>query len=139
MKPDLVDVIKTKYGSRCKLYPPISCDIIIEVAEIGLPGEIVDILAKSNGIDELMTLPNANGGEPFVSGRIIYSFDEIKAETEIFREIFREEGTVFAGDGAGGYYVLKPDGRVYYYEYIGEAGECCAESLNEYFSPVHNY
>ena len=129
----IIETIQTRCGELCRLCPPLKEKDYAE-AEKKLPAELFEILKICNGILELMEHPQANDGLPFVSGWILFSFDEICTDSEVFSELFSGEGTVFAGNGAGGYYVLAADGTVWLYEYPGEEGECVAESLMAYYS-----
>jgi hypothetical protein len=49
------------------------------------------------------------------------------------------DGLAFAGNGAGGFYILNPDGKNYLYECVGEDGECYAENIMEYISKSAEY
>lgn len=129
----IINLIQQKYGDSCQLCLPLEATQY-DYAQSILPADLYEVLKISNGINELMTHPNANNGKPFVMGSIIYSFDEIQSSTEIFSELYGDEGIVFAGNGAGGYYILKPDGTIYFYEYAGEDGEYCAESLIDFYA-----
>lgn len=132
---DIIKLIQQKYGDSCQLCSPLNKKQYNKARKI-LPVELLEILEISNGIEELMTLPDVNDGKPFVMYNIVYSFDEIKSETESFFDLYGDEGTVFAGDGAGGFFVLKPDGTVYLYEYSDVGGEYYAASLFDYFNKL---
>lgn len=132
---DIINIIKKKFGDCCQLCSPLNKIQYDEARKI-LPDELLEILKISNGINELMIHPDANSGKPFVIGWIVYSFDEIKSETKNFSDLYCEKGTVFAGDGAGGYFVLKPDGKIYLYEYLYESGEYYADNLLSYFNKI---
>lgn len=129
---DIINLIKQKFGDCCQLCSPLNKNQYDEAKTI-LPDELLAILKISNGINELMIHPNSNSGKPFVIDSIVYSFDEIKSETRNFFNLYCEKGTVFAGNGAGGYFVIKPDGKIYLYEYLDEGGEYYAENLLSYF------
>ncbi len=126
-------MIRKKYGDMCSLRPPLEKERYDEARSV-LPAELFELLKLCDGIDELMVLPNANDGKPFVSDCILYSFDEILATTKDFADIYGEDGIVFSGNGAGGCYVIMPDGTVYLYEFPGEDGDFCAPCLTEYFA-----
>lgn len=128
---NIINLIQQKYGDNCQLCPPLSKKQYDEAEKI-IPDELLDILKISNGIKELMTNPNDR--KPLVIGSIVYSFDEIKSETRTFFDLFSEKGIVFSGNGAGGYFVLKPNGIIYLYEYLDEKGEYYANSLSDYFN-----
>ncbi|MGN0638353.1 MAG: hypothetical protein ACI4J0_08270 [Huintestinicola sp.] len=130
---NIINLIQQKYGDTCQLCSPLDEKQFDEAQKV-IPNELLSILQFSDGIEELMTHPDANDGKPFVIGSIVYSFDEIKSETKSFFDLYGDEGTVFAGNGAGGYFVLKPDGTIYLYEYLDEDGEYYAASLSDYFA-----
>ncbi|MDE6665460.1 MAG: hypothetical protein K2K14_04625, partial [Ruminococcus sp.] len=80
----------------------------------------------------IITNPNTRKIE--VIDRIIYSLAEIKSQTNCYLDEYGGEGVVFAGNGAGGFFVLKPDGKIYIYEYYDLSEEYYAESLSDYFN-----
>ena len=126
----MVGLIQKKYGESCRLRSPITKEQYAKAKKL-LPDELVDILRISNGIDETMVNPHT--GEIEVIDRIIYSFAEMKGQTNCYRSEYGGEGFVFAGDGAGGFFVLKPDGRIFLYEYHDLNEEPYAESLAAFF------
>ncbi len=130
---NIIDLIQQKYGESCQLCTPLAKEQYTEAKKI-LPVELLKMLEVSNGIGEVMTNPNANGGKPFVIGWILYPFDEIRSETEYYLSEYDGEGVVFAGNGAGGLSILKPNGRIHVLEYPNEEEEFCAESLSDYFA-----
>lgn len=129
---NIIKLIQQKYGDSCQLCSPLDKKQYSEARKI-LPVELLEILEISNGINELMTHPNTNNGKPFIIGRIIYSFDEIKSETDNYLDEYGGEGVVFASNGAGGSFILKPDGKIYIVEYFDECEEFYAKSLSDYF------
>lgn len=128
---DTLKMLQKKSGMLCRLCPPLE-EQHYEQARAMLPGDLFELLKISDGIHEMMIHPNANNGKPFVIGSIVYSFNEIITETKTFSELFGNEGIAFAGNGAGGYYIIKPDGKIYLYEYVGEDGEYYAENIKQY-------
>ena len=114
---DTIKLIQQIYGERCRLNAPLDKSIFTE-AEAILPHELSGILKMTDGIDEIMTHPKT--GKPMTIGRIVYSFGEIKSQTERYSSTFGGEGTVFADNGAGGYFIIDPDGKVYIREYPGD-------------------
>ena len=131
----IIKLIQQKYGDSCQLCSPLDKKQYNKARKI-LPVELLEILEISNGIEKLVIFPDVNGGKPFVMDNIVYSFDEIKSETESFLDLHGDEGIVFAGNGAGGFFVLKPDGTVYLYEYFDEGGKYYAASLSDYFAKL---
>lgn len=130
---NIIKFIQQRYGDSCQLCSPLDNKQYNEARKI-LPVELLEILEISNGINELMTLPDTNDGKPFIIGRILYSFDEIKSETYNYLDEYGGEGVVFAGNGAGGIFILKPDGTINIVEYFDEGEEFYAKSLSDYFN-----
>ncbi len=127
----MVNLIQQKYGESCQMRSPLTkkqCD----KAHKFLPDDLFEVLKISNGINEVMINPNTNKVE--VMGRIIYSLAEMKTQTDCYLGEYGSEGVVFAGNGAGGFFVLKPDGRVFLYKYYDLGEEFFADSLWEYFN-----
>ena len=129
---DYIALIREKYGDTCRLCPPLA-KADCEAAEQQLPAELLSILERSNGIEELLTLPDANDGEPFPVGYIVDPYQGILAQTAYFSEFWGEDGIAFAGNGAGGCYVLKEDGSVWLFEFPGEDGDLVADDLAGFF------
>lgn len=128
---EIVNLIQQKYRETCQLCSPLTkkqCD----KAHKFLPNELFEILKISNGINEVMINPNTKKVE--VIDRIIYSWAEMKRQTACYLSEYGNEGVVFAGNGAGGFFVLKPDGRVFLYEYYDLGEEFYADGLWEYFN-----
>lgn len=129
----IIAQIQKRYGVLCQLCPPLKERDCAD-AEKNLPAELAAVLKISNGVLELTMQSDMYGGKPFVSGVILYSYEAMLAETEDFAEMYHEEGTAFAGDGAGGCFVRKPDGTVWLYAYPCEKGEFAAESVTAYYA-----
>ncbi len=127
---DIIDLIKTKYGENCRLRSPLTKSQYQNAKKI-LPKELCDILKVSNGIEEIMTNPNTD--KKIVINHIIYTFSEIKTYTDCYSYEDNIEGFVFADNGIGDVYVLKPDGSITLYEesYQSETPE--ADSLWDFF------
>ncbi|MBR5363569.1 MAG: hypothetical protein IK134_09655 [Oscillospiraceae bacterium] len=130
---DLLDLIQKKYGALCQFCPPLE-EAQYQTAQAMLPADLFELLKISNGVLELMTHPKANDGKPFVIGNILYSFEDMCIESGFFAEQFGKEGLAIAGNGAGGYFIMNPDGTIDLYEYIGEAGERYAENLRAFIA-----
>jgi hypothetical protein len=128
-----IELIQEKLGELYRLSPPLE-EPQLSLAETMLPNDLLEILKISNGILELMTHPKVDDGQPFVIGSILYSFDDILLESKEFAELYGMDGVVLAGNGAGGYFIIQPDGTVYLYECPGEDGYCYAQNINEYIS-----
>ena len=128
---NIVELIQQKYGELCQFCPPLE-EIQYSIAKTFLPNDLFELLKISNGVLELMTHPKVNNGKPFVIGSIIYSFEEICSESKAFTELFGIEGVAFAGNGAGGFFIINPDGKIFLYECVGEEGEYYAENIREY-------
>lgn len=130
---NIVKLIQQKYGESCQLRSPLT-KRQYQKAHKFLPAELLDILKISNGINEVMINPNT--GKTEVIDRIVYTLAEIKSQTDCYSGEIGTEGVVFAGNGAGGYFILKPDGKIYVYEYYDWGEEIYAESLWDYFNKL---
>ena len=128
-----IELIQQKLGASFRLCPPLE-EPQLSLAKNMLPNDLLELLKISNGILELMTHPKTNDGKPFVIGSILYSFDEILSESKAFYELYGIEGIVIAGNGTGGYFIIRPDETIYLYEYVGEEGEYYAKNISEYIS-----
>lgn len=130
---NIIELIEQKYGNTCRLRSPLT-KRQVEKAKKYLPRELFDILQVSNGIDEIMI--NPNNGKTEVIDSIIYSLAEIKAQTNSYLGEIGTDGFVFAGDGAGNFFVLKSDGRIFLYEYYDFSETFYANSLWEFFDKL---
>ena len=128
-----MELIQQKFGDSCRFCPPLN-EPQLSYAKTIFPNDLLELLRISNGVLELMTHPKVNDGKPFVIGNILYSLNEILTESKAFSELYGIEGVVIAGNGAGGYYIIQPDGTIYLYEYAGENGEYYAKNIGEYIS-----
>lgn len=132
---EIMELIRGLYGDCCVFCPPLD-ESLYDEAEKLVPEELLEILKISNGIKETMELPNRE--ESIVIGWIIYPFDEIKAQTELYINEYNGEGVAFVGNGADGFFILKSDGKVYFRGYLDENDEPYADSLAEYFRKWHH-
>ena len=130
---NIIELIEQKYGNTCRLRSPLTKNQC-EKAKKYLPRELFNILRVSNGIDEIMI--NPNNGKTEVIDSIIYSLAEIKAQTNSYQGEIGTDGFVFAGDGAGNFFVLKSDGRIFLYEYYDFSETFYANSLWEFFDKL---
>lgn len=128
---DIINLIKQKYGNSCQLRSPLN-KRQYNTAKKLIPAELLEILKVSNGINEIMINPNTKKTE--VIGEIIYSLAEIKSQTDCYSGEYGGKGFVFAGNGAGGFFILKPDGKIHIYEYFDLNEEYYADSLYDYFN-----
>jgi len=128
---NIINLIKQKYGDSCQLRSPLN-KRQYNIAKKILPDELLEILNVSNGINEIMTNPNIKKIE--VIDRIIFSLAEIKSQTDCYLNEYGSKDIIFAGNGAGGFFVLKPDGKIYIYEYFDLGEEYYADSLSDYFN-----
>jgi hypothetical protein len=110
----VIDLIQQKFGDLCQLCPPLGKEQY-PLAEKMLPAVLFEVLKISNGVLEMMSLPNVDDGKPFSIDYIIDSFEDMCSESKVFRELYGIEGLVLAGNGAGGYYIMNPDGTIYLY------------------------
>lgn len=130
---NIIELIEQKYGNTCRLRSPLTKNQC-EKAKKYLPRELFNILRVSNGIDEIMI--NPNNGKTEVIDSIIYSLAEIKEQTNSYLGEIGTDGFVFAGDGAGNFFVLKSDGRIFLYEYYDFSETFYANSLCEFFDKL---
>lgn len=130
---NIIELIQQKYGDTCRFCSPLT-KRQVEKAKKYLPRELFNILRVSNGIDEIMI--NPNNGKTEVIDNIIYSLAEIKEQTNSYLGEIGTDGFVFAGDGAGNFFVLKSDGRIFLYEYYDFSETFYANSLLEYFDKL---
>jgi hypothetical protein len=129
---EIIELIQSLYGKYCQLCTPLT-EQEYKNAVGTIPDELLEILKVSNGINEVMIHPKVDNGKPFVIGSVVLSLDGMKSETERYLDEHGSTGTVFCGDGAGGSFVLKPDGKVYLYDrYLAEE-ELYADSLQEFW------
>lgn len=127
---NILNQILENYGDSCQLCSPLSKKQY-STAKKFIPTELLEILKISNGINEVMINPNNNKIE--VIGRIIYSLSEMKSQTASYLSEYGGFGVVFADNGAGGFFILKPDRKIYIYEYYDLGEEYYADSLYNYF------
>ena len=130
---EIIHMIQQTYGNLCQLCPPLDEEQYPH-AEKMLPAALFEVLKISNGVLEMMSLPNVDNGKPFSIGFIIESFDGMCSASKELRELYGIEGLAFAGNGAGGYYVMNPDGKIHLYECVGEDGDFYADNIMEYIS-----
>ncbi|MBO4523863.1 hypothetical protein [Ruminococcus sp.] len=131
---DIIEMIRELYGDSCVFCPPLVESRYNEANELVFE-ELFEVLKISNGIKETMKFPNQE--ERIVIGWIIYPLDDIKSQTEHYINEYSGEGVVFVGNGAGGFFILKSDGKVYIREYFDEDEELYSDSLAEYFRKWH--
>ena len=135
---DVISFIQQKFGKFCQFCPPLS-EEQYPLAEKMLPPVLFEVLKISNGVLTLMALPNVDDGKPFPMGYIIDDFDGICSGMKEFHELFGVEGLAFAGNGAGGFFVMEPDGKIFLYECAGEDGIFYADDIMEYISKSAEY
>ena len=128
---DIFELIKNKYGDTYRLRSPLTEEEYNQAKEL-LPNELLDILKVSNGIDEIMMI----NGKAETICFIIDSLSQIIDQTSFYHNEYGNDGIVFAGNGAGGFYVLKDDGKIYLFEYYDIGEELYAESLADYFNKM---
>ena len=128
---DIFELIKNKYGDTYRLRSPLTEEEYNQAKEL-LPNELLDILKVSNGIDEIMMI----NGKAETIWFIIDSLSQIIDQTSFYHNEYGNDGIVFAGNGAGGFYVLKDDGKIYLFEYYDIGEELYAESLADYFNKM---
>ena len=127
---DILDLISKKYDGNIIVHEGLTIEHA-ECAREKIPTQLLALFIQSNGIEEVMILPDT--GEPEPIAWIVYPYKMILEESIFFQETYGIEGAVFADDGAGSPYYMKNDGRIYYYEPSYEEESFVAESLEEFF------
>ena len=128
---DIISLIKDKYGDTYRLRSPLTKEEYNQAKEL-LPKELLDVLKVSNGIDEIMMI----NGKAETIWFIIDPLSRIIDQTSFYHNEYGNDGIVFAGNGAGGFYILKDNGKIYLFEYFDIGEELYAESLAEYFKKM---
>ncbi|MDE6592188.1 MAG: SMI1/KNR4 family protein [Oscillospiraceae bacterium] len=129
---NIIKLIKENNGENCRLRSPLTKEQF-EKARKQLPGELLEILKVSNGINEVIKHPVT--GKTEVIGSLVYPLSEILSQTEYYESETGGGGYVFADNGAGDHYILKPDGSIALYEYMDMSETPhIADSLYDFFS-----
>ncbi len=129
---DIIELIKKNNGENCQLSSPLTKEQF-EKARKQIPRELLEILKVSNGINEVMKHPVT--GKTEVIGSLVYPISEILNQTEHYKSETGGDGYVFADNGAGDHYILKPDGSIALYEYMDMSETPnIAGSLYDFFS-----
>ena len=126
LEPDMIKTISELYQGNILLHPPY----LGENTE-GIPEELLSILRASNGISETMIHPQS--GEKMAVEWIVSPYEIIVSDTAFYRAEYQVEGTVFSSDGAGSFYLLKPNGTVTQLDGIDGMETEKARSLEEFF------
>jgi len=114
------------YNGNILFQPPFQKEISEDI-----PQEIRSILCISNGIQETMTSPQTN--QPIVIGWIVYPYDMMISDTAFYRSEYKIEGVVFATDGAGNTFIVKPNGTIMCFNGIENEETKLANSLSDFF------
>lgn len=96
-----------------------------------IPEALYELLCISNGIGETMRHPGT--GEEMMIAWIVYPHEMIAAETRFFVANYGIKGIVFADDGAGDPYLIKPDGTITHFNCIDNQEIKIADTLFDYF------
>ena len=110
---DLISMINNKYGGNIMLRPPYA-----GAHDGNIPETLHSMLCHANGIMETMTIP----------GTMIVEW------TAFHTSHYGIEGVVFADDGTGDPYILKPDGSVTCYHVIVSEEDVVANTLCDFFN-----
>ncbi|MBQ2405105.1 MAG: SMI1/KNR4 family protein [Lachnospiraceae bacterium] len=121
----IIETISRFYEDNILLFDPIK-----NVPD-DLGAELGEILAQSNGIQEVFFNPET--GDTEVLGWIIYSLEKIQEETAFYKENYNIQGIVFSDDGAGNPFYIVED-KIYKYNAIDDESELCANSLEEFYT-----
>ena len=73
---EIIQMIQQTYGDLCQLCPPLD-EERYPLAKKMLPATLFEVLKISNGILELMSLPNVDNGKPFAVGYIIDKYEDM--------------------------------------------------------------
>ena len=123
---DYISKISNLYKGNILLHSPYEGNWGADI-----PQAIRSILQVSNGIEETMLNPKT--GEQMPIMWILYSYDEMMIESSFYQENYGIEGFVFADNGAGEPYVLKPDGTITCYNAIDDEEIQVADSLSDFY------
>lgn len=123
---DYIKQIFEIYHGNILLQPPCQSEISSEI-----PQELRSILSISNGIQETITTPLIDQRE--VIGWIIYPYDTIMSDTDFYKATYKIDGIVFASDGAGNPFVIKPNGSIVCFTGIDCEETEVANSLSNFF------
>ena len=126
---NIIELIQQLYGDSCQLRSPLNKRQLDKARKL-IPAELLEILKISNGIYKTMINPDTNQTE--VIDLIVYSLADIKSQTEHYRCEYGGEGFVFSGDLSVGFFVLKPDGKIFRYDYYNLNEEYYAENLEDW-------
>lgn len=106
----IIEFLTRHYGEEVRLNEPAK-----SIPKM-IPQELAEILIESNGIKEVIKIPDK--GLDVEVGWIIYPWEMIIEETEMYRSQYNIDGVVFSNDGAGNPYYMKSNGNIYKYECI---------------------
>lgn len=123
---DYIRTISHMYNGNILLHSPCKED-----CKTDFPEELCSILKISNGIDETMLEPNT--GERISITCVLYSYEQIVRESELYQKEYGIEGFIFTDDGAGNSYVLKSDGTVTCYNVLDDEEVQIAGSLYDFY------
>lgn len=123
---DYISRIYNTYGGNISLQAPYQG----KKAE-NIPDELYSILSVSNGI--LQTMFHPETGEKIEITWILYPFDLMSEQTAFFKAEYNIEGVVFADDGAGSPFIMKPDGKIICYNVIVVEETIVANTLFDFY------
>ena len=99
--------------------------------EDNVPEALYTLLRFSNGIGETMRHPGT--GEEMMIAWIVYPYEMIAEETRFFATNYGIKGVVFADDGTGDPYLIKPDGTITHFHCMDNEEIKITDTLFEYF------
>ena len=99
--------------------------------EENMPEALFALLCVSNGIGETMLHPKT--GKEMMINWIVYPYEMIVEWTAFFTTNYGLKGVVFADDGAGEPYIIKPDGIITCFNGIDNEETKIADTLFNYF------
>ena len=124
---DIIKTIAEKYNGNISLKEPYN-------GVIKFPFEcsaLEDILRRTNGITG--TMPHPKTGKIIEISRIIYSYEQMKKESEFFAEEYDIVCIPFSDNGADITYFFKADGKIYGYDPIDAEEFYISDDLEKFF------
>ena len=122
----MLSEISALYKGRIRLFPPCGAERPPEI-----PKALYDLLRISDGIAE--TTPDPAGGGDLTISWVLYPLAQMLEETAFYREEYGLEGAVFATDGCGNPFLMKPGGSIVCYDAIDGTETAAAPSLADFF------
>ena len=123
---DYISRIRDIYDGNIMLHDPYKGR-----NEGNIPEELYALLCISNGLGETMLHPKT--GEEMMIAWIVYPYEMIVEQTAFFNANYGIKGVVFADDGAGDPYIIKPDGEITCFNGIDNEETRISDALSTFF------